>query len=223
MRCARSFPYGTNRQEYSIIHYSNARTPTFNEETDNKMRTENQNEEIVFFEVDSSRWGDMEKLFESRGSPKTCWCMVWRGTHKDRVNKDSRKTAMKKLVQSDVPVGLLGYFRDEPIAWCSIAPRTTYRNLGGLNDAPGETAENVWSVVCFFVTRKFRGRGIVSQLIRAAVEHARSRGATVVEAYPVDPDSPSYRFMGFPTYFEDFGFVTAGNAGTRRYVMRLNL
>ena len=49
------------------------------------------------------------------------------------------------------------------------------------------------------------------------------RGATVVEAYPVDPDSPSYRFMGFKTGFEEYGFVKVGQAGSRRHVMRLTL
>jgi hypothetical protein len=55
------------------------------------------------------------------------------------------------------------------------------------------------------------------------VEHARRRGATVVEAYPVDPDSPSYRFMGFVSTFEAAGFREVGRAGARRHVMRLRL
>jgi len=55
----------------------------------------------------------------------------------------------------------------------------------------------------------------------AAVEHARSRGACVVEAYPVDADSPSYRFMGFVPTFEQAGFDEVGRIGTRRHVFRL--
>jgi hypothetical protein len=45
----------------------------------------------------------------------------------------------------------------------------------------------------------------------------------VLEAYPVSPDSPSYRFMGFVPAFEARGFAPAGMAGTRRHVMRLAL
>jgi hypothetical protein len=63
----------------------------------------------------------------------------------------------------------------------------------------------------------------MNQLIQAAVDHSRLRGATVVEAYPVDPDSPSYRFMGFIPEFKEFGFVVVGIAGSRRHVMRLKL
>jgi hypothetical protein len=62
----------------------------------------------------------------------------------------------------------------------------------------------------------------MEQLIHATVEHSRKRGATIIEAYPVDPDSPSYRFMGFVPQFKQFGFVEAGVAGSRRHVMRLS-
>ena len=43
-------------------------------------------------------------------------------------------------------------------------------------------------------------------MLRAAIDYARKRGATALEAYPVDPDSPSYRFMGFVPAFERLGF-----------------
>ena len=54
-------------------------------------------------------------------------------------------------------------------------------------------------------------------------EHARSHGAAILEAYPVDPDSPSYRFMGFVPVFEEAGFHKVGRAGIRRHVMQLRV
>ena len=42
-------------------------------------------------------------------------------------------------------------------------------------------------------------------------------------AYPVDHDSPSYRFMGFVPVFQQHHFVETGRAGSRRHVMRLKL
>lgn len=44
-------------------------------------------------------------------------------------------------------------------------------------------------------------------------------GAKYLEAYPVDPDSPSYRFMGFVKTFEKVDFTFLKRAGTRRNVM----
>ena len=60
-------------------------------------------------------------------------------------------------------------------------------------------------------------------MIHTAVERAKVNGATVVEAYPVDSDSPSYKFMGLVSTFEALGFEEVGRAGTRRHVMRLFL
>src|SRR5215471_10786736 len=90
--------------------------------------------EITFREVDESRWGDFEQLFESRGGPKSCWCMVWRaeGAEARRTKNAERKTAMESRIRGGVPVGLLGYVEEVPVAWCSIAPRSTYRRLRGL-------------------------------------------------------------------------------------------
>ena len=43
----------------------------------------------------------------------------------------------------------------------------------------------VWSVTCFFVTKDYRRRGVSAHLLRAAAEHARKRGAKMIEGYPV--------------------------------------
>jgi GNAT superfamily N-acetyltransferase len=169
--------------------------------------------------VDQQTRPDLERLFEARGGPKNCWCMVWRATPAEAKQTDnpSRKAALKRRVEADTPIGLVGYLDGEPVAWCSIAPRETYRRLGGLED---EREENVWAVVCFYVVNRLRGLGLSATLIEAAVEHAKQHGATVVEAYPVDPDSPSYRFMGFVASFKAAGFTEVGRAGKRRHVMR---
>jgi GNAT superfamily N-acetyltransferase len=176
--------------------------------------------ELTFREVTPGRWPDFEKLFESPGAPKYCWCMVWRTTAEERRQRDpaSRKAAMRKRVRGGVPVGILAYLEEEPVAWCSIAPRETHRPLGGLLEG-----ENVWSLVCFYVPHRLRRRGAMRQLLAAAVEHARLRGADILEAYPVEPHAPSYRFMGFVPVFEEAGFVEVGRAGYRRHVMRLPL
>ena len=176
---------------------------------------------LVFHEVDQSRWPDFERLFESRGGPKSCWCMVWRATSQEARHTDgaSRKAAMAKRVAARVPVGLLGYLEGEPVAWCSLAPRSTFRRL--VDDDSSDAG--VWSITCFFVVRRFRGQGITQRIIQAAVTHARLHGASIVEAYPVAPDSPSYRFMGFVSVFEKAGFCEVGLAGTRRHVMRLKI
>ena len=175
---------------------------------------------LTFRTLDASTWGDLERLFQARGGPSHCWCMVWRRTPEESHDSRpaSRKRMLSQRVEAGVPLGIMAYRGDDPVGWCSVAPRDTLRAMGGPAAAEDEC---VWSIVCFFVPRPERGAGLMRGLVRAAIEHAEAHGATVVEAYPVDPDSPSYRFMGFAPTFRDMGFVEVGRAGTRRYVMRL--
>ena len=176
---------------------------------------------LEIHEVNAARWHDFERLFEAKGSPKYCWCMAWRTTSEEakRASNAGRKNAMAARIKAGTPVGLLGYIEGEPAAWCSIAPRDTYRRL--VSD--GSPDEGIWSVACFFVRKQFRGEGITKKMLAAALDYAREHGARVVESYPVDEDSPSYRFMGFVPLFEKAGFVETGREGTRRHVMQRKL
>ncbi|HJR76985.1 MAG TPA: GNAT family N-acetyltransferase [Nitrospiraceae bacterium] len=175
---------------------------------------------LTFHEVDAARWDDFVRLFQAKGSPHYCWCMAWRATP-DEVTLDGpgRKLAMQKRVRAGTPVGLLGYQGQEPVAWCSIAPRTTFRGLVSTDSSDN----GIWSITCFFVLRRLRRAGIAKKLLGAALRHAREHGAKLVEAYPVEADSPSYRHMGFVSMFEKAGFRQVGRQGTRRHVMQRKL
>jgi len=169
--------------------------------------------------VTQERWADLEQLFESRGTPKGCWCMIFRAGVQGRVpppNGAARKEALRQLVSSGAPVGLLGYADGVPVAWCSVAPRAGFRGLAVV----GKQEDPVWSVTCFFVRRELRGSGVSRQLLRAAIAEARAAGATALEAYSVDPESPSYRFGGFLSLYQREGFRELGLLGSRRHVMR---
>ena len=145
--------------------------------------------------------------------------MAWRPlAERQTASNQDRKKAMKQTINAGMPIGILAYQDGQPMAWCSIAPRLSYRPLDG-DEYPGIKEDEVWSLVCFFVPRKLRGLGIMKHLLQQALRTARKRGAQVVEAYPVDPDSPSYRFMGFISAFKKAGFVETKLAGKRRHVM----
>lgn len=198
--------------------------------------------ETTFKPVTQENWADLERLFEARGGPSYCWCMAWREmANRTGASKAERKAVLRNHVDQGVPIGLLAYLDGEPAGWCSVGPKSTFRDLTpkhdrgtspvlagitgtpprGAEQAPS-LAENVWSITCFFVPRRQRGTGLAGRLLDAAVEHAFRNGAETVEAYPVDPDSPSYRFMGFVDTFRRRGFAEIGMAGSRRHVMRLS-
>jgi hypothetical protein len=66
-------------------------------------------ERLVFHEVDARRWRDLERLFESPGGPKNCWCMVWRPLPRKSSRGDAglKKAALKRRVEAGTPVGIL--------------------------------------------------------------------------------------------------------------------
>lgn len=175
-----------------------------------------------FHAVTSETWHDMEALFSGRGGPKACWCMVWRndvnGTPAAQAAPD-RKAVMERLVLSGHPVGILGYDQGTPVAWCSVAPRPLFgKNLS--NTAP---VDGLWSLTCFFIRADHRKQSGFGALLAAAETHAALHGAKAIEAYPVDPDSPSYKFSGFLPAFTALGYVPVGTVGTRRHVVQKTL
>lgn len=177
-------------------------------------------ETLTFKPVTSANVGDFEALFGAPGAPKYCWCMVWRATGDELKDTSSagRHRQMMGRIAEGVQVGLLAYRDGAPVGWVSAAPRENFRGLGGPEDD-----RPIWSLTCMFVAREQRKSGLSASLVEAAANFAQDQGAEVLEAYPVDPDSPSYRFMGFVPAFERLGFEPVGQAGKRRYVMRLDL
>jgi GNAT superfamily N-acetyltransferase len=177
---------------------------------------------LDFRPLTAASWADFEGLFGARGAPNYCWCMLWRATPEERrhTRGAERKPQMRRRIEAGVPVGLLAYEKARPVAWVSLAPRETFHRLGGPEAKPDEI---VWSLTCMFVPRPRRGHGLTRILIEAAIAHARRAGATVLEAYPVAPDSPTYRYMGRVPAFVAAGFEFVEMAGKRRHVMRLEL
>jgi GNAT superfamily N-acetyltransferase len=81
----------------------------------------------------------------------------------------------------------------------------------------------VWSIVCFFVDRNARGRGLSEKMLRAAVRYARSFGVRLLEAYPVDKDGPSdpdSMFFGAKSMYDRAGFKEVARRKPTRPVVR---
>lgn len=178
--------------------------------------------EFQFLPVTRQRLPDLARFSEEHGKFRYCSCMRWRmpSTLYRRSTKADRVTALESLVRQGTPIGVLAYTDGEPIAWCSIAPRETYAALERYRALPRIDEAPVWSVVCFFVDRRFRRQGLTTLLLQAAVDYARSQGAEIVEGYPVEPGSRSYTYMGSPSTFRQVGFRDVSPQGQVRQVMR---
>lgn len=152
--------------------------------------------------------------------------MWWRLSRSEwtRGKGARNRRAFRRVVLAGETPGLLAYAEGRPIGWCAIAPRDAYPVLDRSRVLARLDGEPVWSVTCLFVARPYRRRGVTVALLRAAVEHARRKGARVVEGYPAAPRSGSlpdaFAFMGLPSAFLAAGFVEVARRSPTRPIMR---
>lgn len=182
--------------------------------------------DLSIYPLTPDRWDDLETLFGPRGAIGGCWCMWWRQTRSeyDRQKGEGNRQAMHAIVASGEVPGLLAYSGGRPVAWCSVAPRTAYPSLDRSRVLKRVDDQPVWSIVCFFMARGYRRQGLSLRLIQAAVDYARSQGARIVEAYPIEPkkdDAPDfYAFTGMASTFRKAGFVEVTRRSETRPIMR---
>jgi GNAT superfamily N-acetyltransferase len=136
------------------------------------------------------------------------------------------RDALFAAVQSGPPPGLLAYVNDEPAGWCAVAPRETYVRFATTRTLRPVDAQPVWSVVCFFVARPHRGRGLTTALIEAAKAFARRNGGRILEGYPVEPagrQADAFVFTGLAAAFRKAGFAEVARRTPTRPIMRCQL
>jgi GNAT superfamily N-acetyltransferase len=171
-------------------------------------------------------WDDFEELFGVRGAAGGCWCMWWRLTNRefDAGKGERNRRAMKALVDDGRVPGIIGYHRGQPVGWCSVARREEFTRLERSRILRPVDDKAVWSVVCFFVAKAHRRRGVGLELLEAAVEHVRRSRGEIVEGYPVEPEKRNiadlFAYHGTAAMFRGAGFSEVARRSKTRPVMR---
>ena len=176
-------------------------------------------------------WSDLEELFDLPGGSivRGCWCMYYRRTGKVAVNATAgvdNKAQLCELVESGVEPGLVGYLDGRPAGWISLGPREDYLKLRRSPVMKPVDDADVWSIVCTYVAKEFRGRGLQHRLLAAGLDFARSHSVRLVEAYPVDKVERShddFMFFGSRSLYERAGFREVVRRSPTRVVMRRTL
>jgi len=181
--------------------------------------------ELSFKPLKQNLWTDLEELFGPRGACAGCWCMYWklRGTAYDEVRGYETRQMHKSIVDSGTVTGLLAYLHGEVVGWVAVEPRSSYPKLEYSRNLKPVDEQHVWSVTCFFVAKAFRRSGITVELLRAAVEHVKRQGGTIVEGYPVDAkkDMPApFVFTGTASAFQQAGFQEVARRSPTRPIFR---
>jgi GNAT superfamily N-acetyltransferase len=155
--------------------------------------------------------------------------MYWRQSRKeyDALHGELNRQAMKTIVDSGQIPGVLAYDGALPIGWCSIGPRLEFSTLARSRILQPVDNQPVWSVVCFFVARGYRRKGLTGQLLKAAVEYAASNGAKIIEGYPVEPKDVKapdvFVYTGLFATFRQAGFIEVLRRSATRPIMRYTL
>ncbi|MBN9217538.1 MAG: GNAT family N-acetyltransferase [Mesorhizobium sp.] len=179
-------------------------------------------------------WPEFEDLFGKQGACYGCWCTHFRLAPAARreSSRERNKDHIKARIEAGPPPGLLAFEDGKAVGWMQIGPRADVPewNNKGRGSAPIDAADatdpDVWAISCFFVRTKARGRGITHRLVEGGIDFARSNGARLVEACPIDVSRDSRSiglFVGSSQVFEKAGFERIVERKAGRPLMRLVL
>jgi GNAT superfamily N-acetyltransferase len=184
---------------------------------------------------------DLERVFGTRGAAAICQCQRYKLAPREAFSRFPVEERRDRLMVqtrcgdpgADTTSGLVAYLDGEPVGWCAVEPRAAYAGLRRVYRVPwdGRSEDRadptVWAVTCVFVRAGYRRRGLARPLVRAAVEHARSRGARALEGYPMITQ-PGQEIawdeihVGTRAMFADAGFREIHQPTIRRVVMRID-
>lgn len=197
-------------------------------------------EEIRVVPAKHASCEDLLAVFGERGASAGCYCQRYKLAPGEAFGKFPRQERAARLraqtacgdPDATETSGLVAYLGDEPVGWCAVQPRPEYFGLLRVYKVPWEgrdedrTDAGIWAVTCVLVRPGYRRRGVAYALARAAVDHARSRGARALEAYPMRTEAGRIMLdeihVGAQSVFAAAGLTEVSRPGKRRVVMRVD-
>ena len=179
-----------------------------------------------FYPVTKENWIDFENLFGEKGACAGCWCMYWRLRRKeyDILRGEGTKKKMKNLINKGTIPGILAYDDEKPIGWCSIAPREDFPVLENSKVLKRIDDKPVWSVVCFYINKNFRRKGLSVELLHAVKKYVKMNKGKIIEGYPVEPKAGKtadvFAWTGLASAFKKAGFKEIKRRSETRPIMR---
>lgn len=187
--------------------------------------------------ANEASWDDLQSILT--GAAKRCQCQRQRLGDRDwwHMPESERAAILRAETHCGDPrptetIGIVAYDGDEPVGWCAVDRRGVYGRLRG-SPVPWEGRDedpdddSVWAIACLIVRRGHRGRGLTYPLVAAGVAHARERGASAIEGYPLLTGGSRITWdemnVGAVGPFAAAGFREVSHPTKRRLVMRLEL
>jgi hypothetical protein len=190
--------------------------------------------------ANQATWDDIEAVVGAARSWDTlCFCQRfklgvpgWRVTTVDERAQMLREQTDCGYPDSGSTTGLLAYVGGEPAGWCCVEPRSAFpfipeQRTWCKRRSQDPTDDRLWVIACFLTRTPFRYTGVSRTLAKAAVEHARDRGARAVEGYAM-VTQPGVEItwgelhVGSRSTFAAAGMRQVAAPTKRRVVMRID-
>ncbi|MDT0143942.1 GNAT family N-acetyltransferase [Microbacterium sp. PRC9] len=183
----------------------------------------------------ADRFDDAQHALSGGGDGHGCQCQWWMITNAEwqKTSQEQRESLLRDEIEAGPPPALIAYVDGEAAGWVRIGPRTAQVRIGRTRNFTDATQEpwdddSVWSVSCFVVRKEHRNQGLNAKLLDAAIDYARTSGARVIEAYPLDLDAGKKipvndLFHGVLSTFEEAGFREVARPKPHLAIVSLDL
>jgi GNAT superfamily N-acetyltransferase len=139
-----------------------------------------------------------------------CYCHFYFAPHnqkpwEERDGAENRQ-AVSQLIQAGKMHGYLAYAGDMVVGWCNAGLRKNIPNIPVSDGRP--EADDIGVIVCFNIASAYRGKGVATQLLAAALDGLRAQGVKTVEALPRnDTESNASNYHGPLAMYLNAGFT----------------
>ncbi|HET6300856.1 GNAT family N-acetyltransferase [Microbacterium sp.] len=194
--------------------------------------------ELRIVPANHASWDDLQAILT--GTAGRCQCERQRLGDRDwwHLPVEERAAIFREETHCGDPraketIGLVAYLDGEPAGWCAVDRRGVYGRVRGSpvpwKERPFENKDDdtVWAIPCLVVRKGYRHRHLTYELVAAAVDYARERGARAIEGYPLLTGGKEVIWdemsVGSVGAFAAAGFREVSHPTKRRVVMRVDL
>lgn len=181
--------------------------------------------------LDEETWPAYADLIEQyNGVWGGCWCMAFHeGTPDEADTSISKRDRKYRRVCERTAHAAIVFDGQTAVGWCQYgrAPEIRPQNKFKRKYLPEMEREPDWRVMCFFVDKKYRGKGVSALALSGALDAIAKEGGGLVEAYPENVDgrnvAGSFIYLGTIPMFERCGFVKLRQVAMHHWVMVLEV
>jgi ribosomal protein S18 acetylase RimI-like enzyme/uncharacterized protein YndB with AHSA1/START domain len=190
--------------------------------------------DIEVRDVTPERVTDYQRFFDQdafRDFPawQSCYCME---THRSQDEEEwlgrtaaDNRADMSEMIGRGEVTALLAYVDGKPVGWCNYGETTQLSGVMRKLKLEAPEHDRVGSVACFVIAAPYRGHGVATTLLEAALQRMKAKGLRAVEAYPRkegDGSSAQDYYRGALPMYERAGFTRYRDAG-RYLIVRKSL